>query len=82
MQVLQQSVQRRGIMEGRGPHGRRLPCAVSTLLLLLHTVIGALPEEAVFVPGTLPLDTDGKEVPALQVSLISPWLWIRPIELR
>ena len=45
--------------------GWRLACGMSCMLLLLHTVIGALPEEAVFVPGTLPLDTDGEEVPAL-----------------
>ncbi len=47
------------------PYGWRLRCATCILLLLLHAGMGALPEEAVFVPGTLPLDTDGKEVLAV-----------------
>ena len=49
-------------MEGKGLAGWQLTCAVSALLLLWHPVMGALPEEAVFVPGTLPLDTNGEEV--------------------
>ena len=36
--------------------------AAAVALGLVATAAGALPEDALFVPGTLPLDTDGKEV--------------------
>ena len=59
-----------GAMGGRGLVGWRLPYAVVALLLpFTDSVIGALPEEAVFVPGTLPVDTDGNEVPVLHLCL-------------
>jgi hypothetical protein len=36
--------------------------AAAVALALIALAAGALPEDALFVPGTLPLDTDGKEV--------------------
>ena len=36
--------------------------AIITMALLLNSHVRALPQDAVFTPGEIPLDTEGKEV--------------------
>lgn len=41
---------------------RQHTTSAAVLLGMVALATAALPEDALFVPGTLPLDTDGKEV--------------------